>query len=206
MCSAPFVIVTESGFHNVNAVTGAADHDREIANGLSEYRVIGRQPRQRLLDIGGEQGIMLQEAVRGHPIRFDEDDVDADRKRPERRGALNQLGQECPGPRPLTELFESRFVDIDDRDGKGFHRPWRKTLVCVEYCVLEPPTFLAAGQRVQDRKSQKDHGSEQTPTIAYRQSGQERSCEGALGRAGVLDFRIRHGQIFQLRVFRRRLV
>ncbi len=29
MCSMPLVIVSASGFHKVNAFTGAADHDRQ---------------------------------------------------------------------------------------------------------------------------------------------------------------------------------
>lgn len=94
---------------------GLANHDAAgTLYGVGENDIVARQPGELVEGLLIKAAKTLRGDGRRHPIGFGEDDIEADRDGAELPQLRDQIGNDRAGPRPLPDLLQARFVDIDD--------------------------------------------------------------------------------------------
>jgi hypothetical protein len=149
-----------------------ADHHARAPDGLRENLIVTRQVAQLVARVLVE----IAEARRGnagrHPVGLGENDVEADRHHAKLGEPRDKVRKDGARPRPLPDLLEARFVDVDDDHGPRHRLPRTQPLEKVEG---SQPDFLER-RRIEDaqrnEREQQQNADRACQTEASRPTSQ----------------------------------
>ncbi len=115
---------------------GEAEDDRRAGYCLGETCIVGWQSLGAVGQCGefGRSRKLSREGVGRQAVGLGQDEVEGNDFGAGILEFGNDLGEACPWPRPLTDLFQRRLVDVDDSDRVGgIGNAGREVQVMVEY-------------------------------------------------------------------------